>query len=138
MLSRASGFRCRFRSNNRRNSSKKGLIVLNLKIKNRLILTLEDFFILVLLEFDNSLRGGNLILDLFNLFLLKYKFLFNFSGISSQVTKVDELVVAELSNVFGEFVRGVSPKGGVRADSYFERSHTKGRSYIILRSGSRR
>jgi len=29
--------------------------------------------------------------------------------------------------VFGEFVRGVSPKGGVRADSYFERSHTKGK-----------
>jgi len=83
VLSRASGLRCRFRSNNRRNSSKKGFFVLNLKIKDRLILTLEDFFILVLLEFDNSLRGGNLILDLFDLFLLKYKFLFNFSGISS-------------------------------------------------------
>jgi len=68
-----------------------------------------------------------LVLDLFDFFLLKYKFLFNFSGVSSQVTKVDELVIAELSNVFGEFVKGVSPKGGVRADSYFERSHTKGR-----------
>ena len=68
-----------------------------------------------------------MVLDLFDLFLLKYKFLFNFSGVSSQVTKVDEPVVAELSNVFGEFVRGDSPKGGVRADSYFERSHTKGK-----------
>jgi len=110
VLSRASGFRYYFRSNNHRNSSKKGFLVLNLKIKDRLILTLKNLFILVLLEFDNSLRGGNLILDLFDLFLLKNKFLFNFSGISSQVTKVDELVVAELSNVFSKFIRGVSPK----------------------------
>ena len=29
--------------------------------------------------------------------------------------------------MFGEFIRGVSPKGRVRADSYFERSHTKGK-----------
>jgi len=29
--------------------------------------------------------------------------------------------------VFGEFVRRVSPKGGVWSDSYFERSHTKGK-----------
>jgi len=83
VLSRASGFRYCFRSNNRRNSSKKGFFVLNLKIKDHLILTLEDFFILVLLEFDNSLRGGDLVLDLFDLFLLKYKFLFNFSGVST-------------------------------------------------------
>ena len=27
--------------------------------------------------------------------------------------------------MFGEFIRRVSPKGRVRADSYFERSHTK-------------
>jgi len=44
----------------------------------------------------------------------------------------------ELSNVFGEFIRGVSSKGGFRADSYFERSYTKGRSYVILRSVLRR
>jgi len=83
VLSRASGFRYRFRGDNRRNSSKKGFLVLNLKIEDRLILTLEDLFILVLLEFDNSLRGGNLVLDLFDLFLLENKFLLNFSGISS-------------------------------------------------------
>ena len=83
MLSRASGFGCRFRSNNRRNSSKKGFFVPNLKIKDRLILTLEDLFILVLLEFDNSLRGSDLVLDLFDLFLLKNKLLFNLSSISS-------------------------------------------------------
>ena len=29
--------------------------------------------------------------------------------------------------MFGEFIRGVSPKGRVRADSYFERSYTKGK-----------
>jgi len=138
VLSRASGFRCRFRSNNRRNSSKKSFLVLDLKIKDRLILTLEDLFILVLLKFDNSLRGGDLILDLFHLFLLKNKFLFNFSGISSSVTKVDELVVAELSNVFGKFIRGVSPKGRVRADNYFDVVTLKVRSYVMSRSVSRR
>jgi len=79
-----------------------------------------------------------LVLDLFDLFLLKYKFLFNFSDVSSQVTKVDELVVAELSNVFGEFIRRVSPKGRVRADNYFDVVTPKVRSYVILRSVSRR
>jgi len=83
VLSRASGFRYYFRSNNRRNSSKKGFFVLNLKIKDRLILTLKDLFILVLLEFDNCLRGGNLVLDLFDSFLLKNKLLFNLGGVSS-------------------------------------------------------
>jgi len=29
--------------------------------------------------------------------------------------------------VFDEFIRGVSPKGRVRADSYFEHSYTKGK-----------
>ena len=29
--------------------------------------------------------------------------------------------------MFSEFVRGVSLKGGARADSYFEHSHTKGK-----------
>jgi hypothetical protein len=82
---------------------------------------------LILLELNNSFRGGNLVLDLFDLFLLKNKLLFNFGSITGQVTEVDEPVVAELSNVFGEFVRGVSPQGGVRADSHFERSHTKGK-----------
>jgi len=83
VLSRASGFGYRFRSNNRRNSSKKGFFVPNLKIKDRLILTLKDLFILVLLEFDNSLRGGNLVLDLFDLFLLKNKLLFDLGGVTS-------------------------------------------------------
>ena len=103
---------------------------------------MSPFFFLLLVEFllkfDNPVCSGNLVLDLFDLFLLKCKFLFNFSGVSSQVTKVDEPVVTELSNVFGEFIRGVSPKGRVRADNYFDVVTSKVRSYVMSRSVSRR
>jgi len=40
--------------------------------------------------------------------------------------------------VFGEFIRGVSPKGRVRADNYFDVVILKVRSYVMSRSVSRR
>jgi len=48
-------------------------------------LSLFYFLLLIefLLKFDNPIYSGNLVLDLFDPFLLKYKFLFNFSGVSS-------------------------------------------------------
>ena len=82
ILSDASRFGDRFGGNNRRNSSKKGFFIPHLKIKDYLVLTFENLFILVLLEFDNSFRGYNLVLDLFDLFLLGNKLLFNFSSIT--------------------------------------------------------
>ena len=40
--------------------------------------------------------------------------------------------------MFGEFIRGVSPKGRVRADNYFDVVTPKVRSYVMSRSVSRR
>jgi len=61
----------------------KSLLILDLKFDNFLSLFFFLLLIEFLLKFNNPIYSGNLVLDLFDLFLLKYKFLFNFSGISS-------------------------------------------------------
>jgi len=83
ILSGASRFGGRFWSNDRRYSSKESLLILDLKFNNFLSLFFFLLLIVLLLKFNNPVYSGNLVLDLFDLLLLKYKFLFNFSGVSS-------------------------------------------------------
>jgi hypothetical protein len=68
------------------------------------------FFLLVklLLEFDNSINGGELRgelrLNLLGLIFFKLELFLDFGGIAYKASEVDELVVSELSNMFDEFV----------------------------------
>jgi hypothetical protein len=63
---------------------------------------------LLLLEFYNSICGrelrGELRLNLLGLIFLELKSFFDFGGIARKASKVDELVVSELSNIFGELI----------------------------------
>jgi len=97
-----------FGGNNRRNSSKEGLIFFFIKIEDSLGIFLFFYIVKFLLEFDNSVYGrelrGELKIDLLGLVFFELKSFFDFGGIARKASKVDELLVSELSNVFDEFI----------------------------------
>ena len=97
-----------FGGNNRRNSSKEGLLFFFLKIEDSPGIFLFFFIVKFLLEFDDSVCGrelrGELRLDLLGLVFFELKSFFDFGGVTRKASKVDELLVSELSNVFDEFI----------------------------------
>lgn len=97
-----------FGSNNRRNCSEEGFLFFFLEIEDSpgifLFFLFEGFLVKFLLELDNSVYGRELRLDLLGLIFFELKSFFDFGGVACKASEVDELLVSELSNVFGEFI----------------------------------